>query len=425
MTRLRSNKDFVRLFFGRIVTNAGDSMYFIASMWLVYTMTGSPFYTGLAGFLIRIPQGMGFLAGPLVDRWALRSVLVKTQLIQGLCVLIIPAAAYFDVLSVWIILIVMPILSFLNQLVYPAQAAALPRIVSDDQLVRANSMFGVSLRGIDMTFNALGGILVATIGAVSIFIIDSITFFLATLIFMGLSISNPNAKEDGDDASEEETGTEEAVEEKGRVEEYLEQLKGGFWYLKGSVLPKMIAGGLIVNFVFGGLIAVLPAFADTYTGASAYGFLMAAASAGTVLGALGASAIDDYPFGKIVIAGYAASAVFWFAALSFPGIVAASFFFFLAFIPIGVVNVVVPSMVQSVVEDEYMARVMSIVSSAGIVALPIGSLIGGAVGSWVGVGAVMMSMVFALAFLSLYFLIHPQLRVLPAVGDADKKALGL
>ena len=37
-------------FSGRLLTNLGDSLYFIITMWLVFDLTHSEFYTGLAGF---------------------------------------------------------------------------------------------------------------------------------------------------------------------------------------------------------------------------------------------------------------------------------------------------------------------------------------------------------------------------------------
>ena len=68
MWKLLKNSHFTKLFLGRIVSNIGDSMYAIAAMWLVYELSNSAFYTGLAGFLTRIPNVFQFLAGPLIDR---------------------------------------------------------------------------------------------------------------------------------------------------------------------------------------------------------------------------------------------------------------------------------------------------------------------------------------------------------------------
>lgn len=66
------NRNFLLLFLGRIFTNIGDSLYYVAAMWLVYKLSGNPFYSGLAGFLTLLPSALQFLTGPFVDRWPIK-----------------------------------------------------------------------------------------------------------------------------------------------------------------------------------------------------------------------------------------------------------------------------------------------------------------------------------------------------------------
>src|SRR6056297_2913841 len=190
---LRSNRSFLRLLGGRLVTNAGDSLYYIAAMWLVFELTGSPLYTGIAGFLVRAPSALSFLTGPLVDRWPLGRVLVGTQAVNGLLVLAVPVAAWTGHLSVWVILTLLPVVTFVNQFVYPAQNAALPRMVDDDSLARANSLLSAAYRGADMVFNALSGALIAVVGAVTLFVVDAVTFGVALVLFAGLTVATGSA----------------------------------------------------------------------------------------------------------------------------------------------------------------------------------------------------------------------------------------
>lgn len=37
------NNNFLFLFLGRIVTNIGDSIYYVAAMWFVFSLGGSAF----------------------------------------------------------------------------------------------------------------------------------------------------------------------------------------------------------------------------------------------------------------------------------------------------------------------------------------------------------------------------------------------
>lgn len=51
MRGLFRNRTFRWLLAGRVITNVGDSIYFVGAMWLVYSLTNDPVYTGVAGFV--------------------------------------------------------------------------------------------------------------------------------------------------------------------------------------------------------------------------------------------------------------------------------------------------------------------------------------------------------------------------------------
>lgn len=400
MNALFRNADFRRLFLGRLVTNAGDSLYAVAAMWLVYSLSGSTLYTGLAGFLTMGPQALQVFVGPLVDRWHIRRVLVVTQACQGVLVLTIPVAHWLGVLSAPLVLVVMPLLAMLNQFVYPAQSAVLPRLVEKEQLTAANSAFSFAYQGAELVFNALAGLLVAAVGAVSLYLLDSLTFALAVGLFAGLRI--PPA-ENGD------------ADERG----YLAELRGGLGFVRGTVLVPLMGAGLVANALLGATLAVLPAFADARGGPGTYGLLMAAVAGGGLLGALAASRFDGLPYGKLSMVGFAASATAWFAALSVGWVPATVALFGLAFVPVGVTNVVGMTMMQRLVPDDLLGRVSALLGSASTAAMPLGSLAGGAAGDAFGVGTVMVVGGLGLAWIVVYVGLVPSLRSLPAPIEVE------
>lgn len=425
MGALRSNESFVRLFLGRVVTNAGDSMYFIAAMWLVYDLTGSPFYTGLAGFLVQIPTIFQFLTGPLVDRWPLRRLLVSTQLIQGICVLAVPIAAWTGNLSVWVVLSIVPLLTLVNQFVYPAQSAAIPRIVEEDQLVRANSLFSTAYQGLDMALNAISGVLIAVIGAVTIYLIDAVTFAITVVLFLGLEIPERAKTGATNTADDEEIGDDEVQGDRAEDDRagYRARLREGIGYVRHSLLSTILVGSLVANFTYGLMFAALPAFADLRGGPEVYGLLMAAMAAGNLIGSASATFIDDLPVGWAKIGGYSMAAVCWAGALTIswqPGIVA---LFLLSFVPVRATNVMSHALVQSAVDDDLLGRVTSVSSSVSTFTVPIGSLLGGILATDLGSTVVMGGRIGGLVFLMGYYLVHPQLRSLPSVVRADESSL--
>jgi len=413
---LRSNRAFLRLLGGRLVTNAGDSLYYIAAMWLVFDLTGSPLYTGVAGFLVRVPSAISFLNGPLVDRWSLRRVLVGTQLANGLLVLVIPLAAWTGTLSVWVILAVLPLVTFVNQFVYPAQNAALPRLVEDDHLAKANSLLSAAYQGADMTFNAVSGVLIAVVGAVTLFVVDSVTFGVALLLFAGITV--PSIPATGEEESEETDDAEEGV-----VADYLTELRAGFAYVRGSLLVVLLAGVVVANVAAGAILGVMPAFAATVGGADAYGLLMAAYAGGSLAGTVLASYVDDWQFGRFAVMSNVATGLLFVVALEVGWFPVTLGLFFLTFVPVGAFNILFFTMLQSAVDDELLGRVSSLVTSAAGAAIPVGSALGGAAAASLGSRFVMYWWAAGNLFFGLYVAARPALRSLPPATDITSAML--
>lgn len=422
------NKNFRRLFYGRVVTNIGDSLYFIAAMWLVYDLTGDAFYTGLAGFLTLVPSALQFLAGPLVDRWPIRETLVATQLLQGAIILVIPAAHYFDVLSVGVVLVVMPLLALCNQIVYPAQTTALPRLLDDDELVDANSAFSVAYQGLDSVANGASGILIGMFGAITMFMIDAVTFVVAALVFATVAI--PTVAATGDDSEGEDVvstdGGEATADDD--ADSYLYRLRTGTELIQGTFLVRLLVGVSLLNFLSGFALATLPVYAERIpvpsalsivAGAGAYGILMAAFSSGNFLGSLGASVVDDRPLGWTMIVGLAVSGTTAIAAIAVHWLPLTAVLFVFVFLPFGVINVQLSALVQSVPPKEYVGRVSSVLGSASSVSTPFGALAGGIAGSAFGPRFTMYGLGVGGLLLAGYVLGLSNLRTLPSVGDIE------
>ncbi|PSQ28246.1 hypothetical protein BRD03_04140 [Halobacteriales archaeon QS_9_68_17] len=165
---------------------------------------------------------------------------------------------------------------------------------------------------------------------------------------------------------------------------YLADLREGVAVLRGSVLAPTVVGAAFVNVAAGAVFATLPAYVDTVGGAGAYGVLAAAFAAGNFTEALAASVLEDYPFGRVSVACFAVSGVLWSRAVLAGPLPVTVTPFALAFVPIGAVNVLLASLVQSAVPEGVVDRVSSALGSASQVATPIGALAGGALAGVLG-----------------------------------------
>ncbi|OSX92043.1 MFS transporter [Bacillus nitratireducens] len=402
------NRNFLLLFLGRIFTNIGDSLYYVAAMWLVYKLSGSPFYSGLAGFLTLLPSALQFLTGPFVDRWSIKNTLVITQVLQCVLILIIPITHYFDLLTVQLLLIIMPIVAFIEQFAYPAQSKALPLLLNKTQLLKGNSLFSFAYQGIDLICTTLSGILVALLGAITLYVIDSFTFAITALLFFSLKM--PKQTETGTSLS---------------TKQYFSDLKEGFSIVFRSLMGVFLIGSVVANFSIGMTMAILPSFADSLGGVKSYGLFLAAISAGSLIGALFSSWVGKRNVGRVSIIGFATGAIFWFLSTIVPFQWLSIFLFGLAWIPIGATNILFATISQIVIPNQYLGRINSVTRSMGTIAMPFGSLIGGYTAN-----VFSSQLIFALAsigilFISLVWLLHPKLRSLPKADEITSDTFGL
>ncbi|MGD2274126.1 MFS transporter [Bacillus wiedmannii] len=405
---LLKNRNFLLLFLGRIFTNIGDSLYYVAAMWLVYKLSGNPFYSGLAGFLTLLPSALQFLTGPFVDRWSIKNTLVITQVLQCMLILIIPITHYFDLLTVQLLLIIMPIVAFIEQFAYPAQSKALPLLLHKTQLLKGNSLFSFAYQGIDLICTTLSGILVALLGAITLYVIDSITFAITALLFFSLKM--PKQAETNTSLS---------------TKQYFTDLKEGFSIVFRSLMGVFLIGSVVANFSIGMTMAILPSFADSLGGVKSYGFFLAAISAGSLIGALCSSWVGKRNVGRVSIISFATGAIFWFLSTIVPFQWLSILLFGLAWIPIGATNILFATISQIVIPNQYIGRINSVMRSMGTIAMPFGSLIGGYAANLFS-----SQLIFALAsigilFISLVWLLHPKLRALPKADEITADTFGV
>ncbi|NBJ68085.1 MFS transporter [Roseburia sp. 1XD42-34] len=411
---LLRNKPFIKLFLGKIASNIGDSMYAIAAMWLVYELSHSAFYTGLAGFLTKTPDVFQFLAGPFIDRWSLRKTLMLTQLCQIILVLIIPIVHYTGNLHVWMVLLIMPIISCIQQFSYPAQTVALPKLLKKDDLVKGNSLFSFANQGIDMTFNGIAGVLISLIGAVTIYLLDSIVFMVAFLLFWSL----PSFKTEEKEKKGKQTLTH-------AFNKYARDLKEGFQYVFQSIISKFFIATIIANFSFGVALAVMPVYADFRGGSTIYGFLMGAFSAGFLIGALLSSVAGNFPLGRTMIITYLFSAALWISSAFLPWDIPAVILYGISLIPLGATQVLLAATGQRIIPDSLLARVFSVISSLSSAAMPLGFLIGGSLGTVLGGQLVFAIGGLGMLSISLVWFIVSDLRRIPRVSDIHAEVYGL
>lgn len=139
MIGLLRRRDFGLLWCAGLVSVAGDSVLMAVLPYLVYTVTGSTVATAGMAVAELVP---GILltswAGVLVDRWDRRRVLVVTNLLQAGAVSLLLFVR--DPGQLALVYLVAVLQSSLSAFSLPAEAALLPSLVPERDLVPANAL---------------------------------------------------------------------------------------------------------------------------------------------------------------------------------------------------------------------------------------------------------------------------------------------
>ena len=136
---LRSNSAFRRLWISRTVSSFGDSLGLVGLTLFVADSVGAAF--AVAALLLVgdfAPSLLGPVAGTLADRFDRRKVLLASELIQAVAVFLI--ALTLPPLPVLLGLVAVRAVAF--QVLQPASRSAVPTLVADQHLERANSAWG-------------------------------------------------------------------------------------------------------------------------------------------------------------------------------------------------------------------------------------------------------------------------------------------
>lgn len=175
---LRRNRD-IRLVFGaQIISYLGDWFTFVALAGLIEDLTGSKFLVSLVLVSFSLPSFLASpMAGAVADRFDRRKVLVVVSLAQAVAAL---GLVLVGDGREWIAFVAQSMVSGLAAFVRPATEAAVPNLVdNEDDLRRANSLFGSSWGVMLAVGAALGGLFADAFGRTAAFVTDSISFVVA------------------------------------------------------------------------------------------------------------------------------------------------------------------------------------------------------------------------------------------------------
>ncbi len=180
---LRGNRPFRTLWASRAISFLGDSLSLVAL--LLYVAGDAGQAVAVAALLLVgdvAPALLGPLAGAVGDRFDRRRVMICCELAQAVAVLAV--AATLPPLP--ILLALVAVRAMAGQVFVPAARAAVPALVPDRDLGRANSALGLGANGMEALGPLLAAVLLPLVGIRGVLLVDAATFVVSAALLTGL-----------------------------------------------------------------------------------------------------------------------------------------------------------------------------------------------------------------------------------------------
>lgn len=361
------NKDFMLLWLGQLVSLLGNNMHSLAVMWYVLEKTGSTVKTGITLVFTVLPMVLlSPITGALADRWDRKKIIVISDFVNGVLVGIIFLLIHMNSLEIWMLYLLSAFMSVSKAFFGPAIGAAVPSIVKKDNLIKANSLTQMTRYGTSIFGPIIGGVFIALIGIPGLFLLDSISYILSSISECFIKIPKINEKKDDNETSAS----------------ILDDIKEGveFALKNKELLHFIIVGGFIINFFLAPLSMTITVFSRDILKLGSEG-------AGILLGAIGIGGliisfltpiinkkVGHYTLTFIGLTCEGISLILFSLSTNFYAAIAS---LFLMGLSVGICNISLSTVFQTLIPNHMMGRVGSSLGIITGITPPLGIFLAG------------------------------------------------
>lgn len=379
---LLRNRDFLLLWSGQGVSQIGAKVLQIGLVWWAMEQGGS--LAAVSGALVATSVPfvvVGLFAGVLADKFDRRALMIACEGGNGLIVLALAYLAWSGQLTLPLLMAGTALVSTLAAVFSPAAMAAIPDLVDENDLIRANSLQEMTAQGALVFGPAIGGTLLAMLGTPAAFLATAVTYALSSLCMGALRLARRPGQ--GAAASEAESPKPSAWSE----------MVGGFAVLKENpTIATLLGLFAVANFLLVPVTVFLPYYAkDVFAvGAGGLGVLEGSIGIGMILGAVALMRAGAVANRRLAI--QAGLAVPGLALLvmgtwaTYPGFIGALLVLGVA---LSIMNVVSMTFFQEHVPPERLGRFMGLLMTLIMALMPLSYGAAGLATTGVSAGSVM------------------------------------
>ena len=175
---------FSYFFISRTLSRIGENVFSIAVPWLVFQLTGSTLQLGLAFALQVVPSLLlAPFAGVYVDAASRKRAMLVSEGCRALLGLAVTGLSLLGSLQVWHLYLAVVAHAVTASFLTVAAGAAIPALVDQVDLTRANALIRLSRNLCDILGKVMAGLLLAWLGPAYTFLANAaLTFASAALL---------------------------------------------------------------------------------------------------------------------------------------------------------------------------------------------------------------------------------------------------
>jgi MFS family permease len=375
------NRNVARLWTAHSVSHFGDWVLLVALPVWVYQLTGSAITLGFLVAAETLPViFLGPLAGVFVDRWERRRVLVTGHLILGINTLLLLLVTIPERMP--LVFLVGFIEACVGLFTGSARLALIPNLVTDDELVSANSLFDIATMLPRLVGPAVGAALLAWSGPAVAFGLDAATFFFSAAMVAGIRV--PRLPESLGDKEKGRPGNKETsirdlslspslplslsplagdAVSSGIGGVYRDMLAGLRVIRHSPILRSVLGLWMLLMFAAGPVVSLLVVFVQDALGGSAtsYGVLESLLGLGLLLGfVIAGTFLGDWSPQRLFKAGLVIFAPLFLLFANAPDIYWGGALLTLAGVVMAAVTVADETILQQETEDTFRGRVITL-----------------------------------------------------------------
>lgn len=266
-------RDFALLWAGATISLLGDGIYVVALAWQVYELSNTPTALSLVGVAWTVPLGVFVLLGGVIsDRVERRRVMIAADVVRALAAGTIGLLSLTGAVELWHLIALAAVFGTGEAFFGPAFTSVVPQIVPRSLLLEANSLDQfIRPLAFMLVGPAVGGWIVATLGAAEAFIANGASFLVSAV---AISFMRPRPLPPKEEASAS----------------FVRELREGFAFVRAHAwLWATLSAAAIFLLAYWGPVDVLVPYLvrnELGGGADSFGLVLACGGVGSILAAI-------------------------------------------------------------------------------------------------------------------------------------------